>query len=199
MRFLESYQRLPGIVLGFHGCNRDVGEAVLADGQRHLKRSENAYDWLGGGIYFWENDPQRALEFAEHVRDNPKISKGKIDEPFVVGAVIDLGLCCNLLDRKALVEIAASYSVIEAASISTGGPLPVNGAGRHLRNLDCLVIENMHKLRDTQKLAPYDSVRGAIWEGKELFPGAAINEQNHVQIAVRAPSCIKGYFRPLKM
>lgn len=185
------------MVLGFHGCDRAVGEAVLADGGLHLWKSENDYDWLGGGIYFWENDPQRALEFAQYVNQNPRVSKGKIEEPFVVGAVIDLGLCCNLLDRKALQEIAASYDVLEVVAQATGDALPTNSKDRLLRKLDCLVIENMHKMRRDQNAEEYDTVRGAMWEGGPLFTGAAIEEQNHVQIAVRSTSCIKGYFRPL--
>jgi hypothetical protein len=197
VKFLDIYQRLPGLVLGFHGCDSTIGEALLADPGKHLSKSANAYDWLGGGIYFWENDPQRALEFAQAVRDNPKISKGKIENPFVIGAVIELGLCCNLLDRRALKEIYASYSVVCAAHQAAGAALPVNGAGRRMRFLDCHVIDAMHNIRANQKVASYDTVRGAIWEGGELFPGAAIQTQNHVQIAVRNTSCIKGYFRPL--
>ena len=187
------------MVLGFHGCDRAVGEAVLADGGKHLKKSENDYDWLGAGIYFWENDPQRALEFAQHVSQNPRTSKGKIEHPFVVGAVIDLGMCCNLLDRMALQEIAASYDVLEAAAQATELVLPVNSKDRLRRKRDCLVIENMHKMRLNQSAASYDTVRGAIWEGGPLFAGAAIEEQNHVQIAVRNTSCIKGYFRPMQV
>lgn len=199
MSFLDIYQRVPGLVLGFHGCDRAVGEAVLTHGGAHLKSSANDYDWLGGGIYFWENDPQRALEFAIHVHDNPMVSKGVIKDPFVVGAVIDLGLCCNLLDRTALAEIATSYAVLASTMASAGKELPSNGKGRRLRMLDCLVIENMHKLRTKEGVADYDTVRGAIWEGDPLYPGAAIEELNHVQIAVRKPElCIKGYFHPRK-
>ena len=45
------YSVLPSFVLGFHGCDRSVGEDVLADKSRLLP-SENSYDWLGSGIYF---------------------------------------------------------------------------------------------------------------------------------------------------
>ena len=34
--------------------------AVLLRGEP-LQPSENDYDWLGRGIYFWEHGPQRAL------------------------------------------------------------------------------------------------------------------------------------------
>lgn len=197
MEFQDIYQRLPGLVLGFHGCDEKVGEAILADSTKHLKQSQNDYDWLGGGIYFWENDPQRAFEFAEDVRKNPKKLKGNIKKSFVVGAVIDLRMCCNLLDRCALDELKDSYDFLESLSKAAGKPLPVNNKERLARRLDCLVIETMHQVRDTSGLESYDTVRGAIWEGGELYPGAHIEKLNHVQIAVRNPACIKGYFRPM--
>jgi hypothetical protein len=196
VEFLDIYQRVPGLVLGFHGCDRAVGEAVLADSRRHLNKSQNAYDWLGGGIYFWENDPQRAMEFAQAAKGKPHLTRGRIEDPFVVGAVIDLGLCCNLLDRRALTELASSFAVLEALSSVSGNKLPGNGGKRTLRHLDCLVIENMHKMRAEEGIAKYDTVRGAIWEGDPVFPDSAIQAHNHIQIAVRSGECIKGYFRP---
>jgi len=196
LKFLDIYQRLPGLVLGFHGCDQDVGEDVLTNPSKHLNKSQNKYDWLGGGIYFWENDPQRAYEFAEQAIKTPKISRGKIAKPFVIGAVIDLGLCCNLLDRVALQEIAASHDILQKMHEALSIPMPENGATRLTRNLDCLVIENAHKLREVTKEPSYDTVRGAIWEGGSLYPGANIESKSHVQIAVRNTNCIKGYFRP---
>ena len=41
----------------------------------------------------------------------------------------------------------------------------------------------------------YDTVRGAFWEGEELYPNAGFKEKNHVQIVVRNQESIKGYFR----
>lgn len=43
------YNKLPNLVLGFHGCNREVFEKVIIKGE-HLKASSNTYDWLGSGI-----------------------------------------------------------------------------------------------------------------------------------------------------
>jgi len=57
------YKRHPAFVLGFHGCDRQIGEDVLA-GTRVLTTSQNDYDWLGPGTYFWEGNPERALQFA---------------------------------------------------------------------------------------------------------------------------------------
>ena len=55
---IVMYEVLPSFVLGFHGCDRSVGENVLS-GKTRLRKSSNDYDWLGNGIYFWENNPQR--------------------------------------------------------------------------------------------------------------------------------------------
>ncbi len=44
------YDKLPDLVLGFHGCNKLTYENVIYRRER-LRKSENAYDWLGNGIY----------------------------------------------------------------------------------------------------------------------------------------------------
>jgi hypothetical protein len=43
----------------------------------------------------------------------------------------------------------------------------------------------------------YETVRGAFWEGERLYPNAGFRERNHVQLCVRDPAAIKGYFRVL--
>ncbi len=95
------FARLPSFVLGFHGCDQAIGEAILA-GQVELRPSTNPYDWLGGGSYFWENDPERALDFAKLLAKGKRRSASSIKDPFVIGAVLDLGDCLNLLDHGAL-------------------------------------------------------------------------------------------------
>lgn len=45
-----------GIVFGFHGCEREVAQKAILN-REPITPSNNAYDWLGNGIYFWENDP----------------------------------------------------------------------------------------------------------------------------------------------
>ena len=62
-----------------------------------LKPSNNSYDWLGHGVYFWENNEQRAFQFAQEAS---KRTSSSIKEPFVIGAVIDLGYCLDLTDMS---------------------------------------------------------------------------------------------------
>jgi hypothetical protein len=120
------YRKLPGIVLGFHGCDKKVGEAILSGKQKHLTQSSNLYDWLGTGIYFWENDPRRAMEFAQDAMNRPILSQGRIKTPFVIGAAIDLGLCMNLLDRTVL---AGRLSVDKWGDAAQNAGTPIKRAG----------------------------------------------------------------------
>lgn len=199
---ISGYQRLPSWVLGFHGCDESVGLGVLSSRNKHLKASTNDYDWLGGGIYFWENDPERAMQFAR-LGTGGRVTKGKIKKPFVVGAIIDLGLCCNLFDQPALQEMRRAHTAMAKLFTEFDLPMPSNGERQLMRKLDREVIEYMHELRERvdgdKKLEKYQTVRAGFAEGDPLYPGTTICEQNHIQIAVRDPSCIKGYFLPREL
>lgn len=198
------YQRLPGLVLGFHGCDAKVGEDLLVGRITQLNDSKNEYDWLGIGVYFWENDPQRALEFAQTGHAKTPNAKGYIAVPFVLGAVIDLGLCLNLTDRRALDELARAHLLLSKIYDNSGEPMPVNkGNNLGARYLDRASVEMVHGLRllldaeHDDSLPPYDTVRCPFPEGEFLYAGSAFRAQNHIQIAVRNKGCIKGYFRPI--
>ena len=43
------YSRRSNLVIGFHGCDKTVVDAVVA-GKTDLLSSTNDYDWLGNGI-----------------------------------------------------------------------------------------------------------------------------------------------------
>ena len=98
----------PGIVFGYHGCDESIASQVLNGGE--LKPSGNAHDWLGHGIYFWEASPSRALQWAQQNVATPSDPTRK---PAVIGAIIDLGKCLNLIDpnNTGLGRLQASGSI----------------------------------------------------------------------------------------
>lgn len=190
------------VVLAYHGCDRTLAEKVIS-GKTDLKVSKNDYDWLGEGAYFWENSPRRALRWAEYLRDNPKLTKSKIKNPAVVGAVIELGNCLDLTDQASLDLIKRVASLYKEFNEQTRLNMPENkqaNSGDHnllLRYLDCAVINFCHTLReDEEDLVPFDTVRGVFPEGGPLFKGSEISEKTHIQIAVRNTENILGYFWP---
>jgi hypothetical protein len=199
------YKSLPYFVLAFHGCDRAVADKILGSSSEHLKHSENDYDWLGNGIYFWENNPERALQYARHLKKHPTRGKAKILNEAVIGAVIDLGNCLNLLEAQSLQTLKTSYDLLRQSHKLSGFPLPENTKplGEEedvlIRRLDCAVVEMAHVYRESIDMNPFDTVRGVFWEGKELYPNAGFREKNHIQICVRNLNCIKGYFCPRKM
>ena len=135
-------------------------------------------------------------------------------EPAVIGAVLHLGHCCDLLEQKYIKLLASYATTLKTRCEATGEKYPRNEdltADTHknklLRYLDCAVIELMHdatldrvksdiakKGYSSRKI--FDSTRGAFIEGGPAFEGAGIREKTHIQICIRNPNCIKGFFLP---
>lgn len=191
------YANRPNLTIGFHGCDQSVVDKVIA-GKENLLASINDYDWLGSGIYFWENNEERALEWAVELSKRPGSS---VKQPAVIGAIIDLGYCFDLTDTAYLKELKKSYDFALEFSRISGIPMPVNktlgnSTDLLLRKLDCYVIQTTHRINREANKRAYDSVRGVFWEGKPLYPNAGFAEKNHIQICICNPNCIKGYFLP---
>jgi hypothetical protein len=189
-------------VLGYHGCERDVGLKIVR-GEQSLQPGKSTFDWIGQGIYFWEGDPIRAYEWA-----NKKKVRNHIKDPFVIGAVIDLGNCLDLLVRENVDIVRYAFESFKEVQKTAGLPLPKNKSAPKddspdlvMRFLDCAVIDHLHSIIEgpnrPEGLEPYDSVRAVFEEGEPIFEGSKLIDKNHAQIAVRNLKCIKGYFLPL--
>ena len=94
----QLYSHRSQLVLGFHGCDAALAEQVVL-GKTMLKESDHDYDWLGHGIYFWENNVDRAEQWA---KENSKLKNSSIKTPGVLGAYLDLGNCLDLTDSASL-------------------------------------------------------------------------------------------------
>ena len=186
------YNQLPSFVIGFHGCDIDTKKRILETNT--MTASVNSYDWIGHGVYFWEQNKQRAEEFAIEALKRPKITKGTIKEPAVIGAVIDLGNRLNLLDSEKIGRVEDAYRVYIAVCKAAGREPEQNIGAK--RNLDCSVIEMVHRITNLSKLKPYDTVRAMYIEGDPLYENAGFYNKSHIQICVRNMNCIKAFFDP---
>lgn len=190
------YRWQPAFVLGFHGSDRAVVDAVVASPQKGLSQSESKKEWLGHGVYFWENDPARALDWAANGK-----TKAKITEPSVVGAIIDLGYCLDLTTISGLEEVKQAFETLKQTYQEANLPMPSNTIGRDRlrRELDCAVIQALHQYRKDRCLRHYDSVRAPFPEDQDLYEQSGFRAKNHIQLCVRNPAqCIKGYFKPIE-
>jgi hypothetical protein len=183
-------------VLGFHGTDQSIAREVVLQ-QIELIPSSNAWDWIGHGVYFWEHSPSRAFEFA---LETSRRKGSNIITPAVLGAVIDLGNCLDLLDYQNLQLLKSTYyreSEKEGLrNLKNSVVMNSNSTDLLLRRLDCAVVEALHRSNTALNLPPYDSVKAVFWEGQPLYPNAGFREKNHIQICIRNPGCIKGYFIP---
>jgi hypothetical protein len=178
-------------VIAYHGCDASIAERLLRG--EPFRKSANNYDWLGGGVYFWEYGADRAVRFAEEQR-----RRGKIAEPAVVGALVQLGNCFDLMDTNFTAELADGYNRFRDLRAQVGASLPVNEGttpDQKLRRLDCSVL-SFYLDALAERGSVFDTVRCGFPEGSLAFPGSGIFLQSHIQIAVRNQACILGAFRP---
>lgn len=183
---MEKFAR---IVVGYHGCRAKFARGLLLGliPLNEWQPSQNEYDWLGTGIYFWEHSPSRALRWA-------KERYGK--SAAVIGAVIQLGACFDLMDEEQTRLLAHSFSNFKATCLARHVVIPKNqGVDHKLRSLDCAVIKNCLAGLGNMGIS-FDTVRGAFLEGAPIFEGTTISAETHIQIAVRNHTCILGIFRP---
>ncbi len=191
------YSSKPSIVYGFHGIDKSSAFRILTqvDSFRH---SNNKYDWLGNGVYFWENNLERAKQYA--IQDS-KRAASSVKVPFVLGAVLELGNCLDLLDQKYNDFLKVAYQQLKQDLDAEEIPLPKNKNFNSndfdfkARELDCAVIRYACALAEDSG-EPFDSIRAAFIEGDALYEGARFYSENHIQLAIINLDCIKGIFLP---
>jgi len=199
----------PNLLIGFHGYDIKIQQQILNHPNEIIK-SEKLFDWLGNGMYFWENNYNRAMEWAQN-----KKKRGDIVTPAVIGAVRSLRYCLNLLDSQFIKILSTYYTLINEEYKTIGTLLPENKnlifdehKDKILRELDCSVIEFMHETirkkiieqkqqtKGFTSFKMFDSRRDVFQEGGSAFLGAGIKQKNHIQICVRNSNCILIFFLP---
>lgn len=200
------YSSRSNILIGFHGCDESARNELLTK-PKNVKISEKPFDWLGHGFYVWENNYDRALEWAKD-----KQKRGKIKKASVIGVVFTLDYCLDLIDSEFIKMLSIYYKLMEKDFNSIEKELPKNKDVKEdehkdllIRELDCAVIQYLHqKIKEeinnnkNTSIKEFDSARGVFTEGGPAFPGAGVQKKSHIQICIRNMDCIKGFFLPRK-
>jgi hypothetical protein len=163
-------------ICGFHGTSAAAAEVILQEG---FTLSRNDYDWLGDGIYFFQDAPERARQWAEKLHP---------ESPAVVRALIRLEDCMDLLDVSWARFLNEAYDLFLKHLKAAVQPLPVQTRGAH--RLDRDVINYAVGIL-AEKGFHIRTVRAAFVEGAPIFPNSALFDHSHVQIAVRDPNLIE--------
>ncbi len=166
----------PARVYGYHGTSAAAAALTLQHG---FQISRNEYDWLGDGVYFFQDAPARAWEWAiDHHRTNAA----------VIRSLIRLEDFIDLLDIQWASVLAQAYDSFLAQMKRANLPLPRQTRGAH--RLDRAVINYAVGYLSDQGVV-IRGVRGAFAEGAPVFPGSALLDRAHIQIAVRDTSIIE--------
>jgi hypothetical protein len=201
------------VVLAYHGCDLSVAEKLVS-GSLDFRSSENPYDWLGDGVYFFEGDAHQAHEFATLAAidfldsGNTVVTKGKISCPAVIGVVLSLAQCLDLTRREHIQLLSSHYKDMSLIWKAEGKVPPENKKttleadwthhgfaavrclDRELINTMCISLQSARPPADIQV------VRAAFDSGAPAFDGSHLSSGTHIQLAVRNMRAICGVFWP---
>lgn len=161
-------------VYGYHGTSMDRATAIIESG---FNPSNNEYDWLGKGIYFWQDAPKRAWQWAQSTHpDNPAVVKCRLR--------LDRS-CLDLLDIGYFPLLKTMYNGFITSYTQQNLAIPQQNPERSkAHRLDCSFFNYVVKTFNSSSDARIASIRSAFVEGDRIFPNSAIYDLTHIQIAI---------------
>jgi hypothetical protein len=169
-------------LVAFHGTKKAVASKLVLG--QPFGPSSNDDDWLGHGIYFWEFAPQQAWWWAER-------RYGK-SEAAVVGALVRLGRCIDLLDPRNTELLRQAHDDLAATMKTARAKMPQN-ANTH-KYLDCAVFNWLYGRLEAagQRVESCRAVFVPLRSGgmPRLWTRSGVFEGAHIQLCVREPENI---------
>ncbi len=176
-----DYRDYHRTVIAFHGTTSQVADRLVNGGA--FTPGSKSYEWLGKGIYFWEYAPKQAWWWTKDHRKKTK--------PAVVGAMIRLGNCLDLLDPENVKWLKDTHrDMMEKWRQAKNVSIPTNV--RDKRSLDCAVL-NWVNVQSDSAPTPIETCRGVFVprdKEKRVWRGSWIYEEAHIQVCVRNPRTI---------
>lgn len=190
----------------YHGCDVTTRDDLVSGRLRHLNHSNNQYDWLGPGAYFFEGDVERALLFAQASHHNPdkRYTAKPIATPAVVGAILQVQNWLDMTTQAGIKEFSLAYQAMVTGLNVAGTAIPANRPANEAdtdviyRALDNAVFTWLHAARASQEppLPSFQAVRAAFHQGEKVAPTSGFHASTHIQIALRDNNCVLGWFLP---
>jgi hypothetical protein len=167
-------------VIGFHGTDMASAERLVAG--EDFEPSDEDDEWFGKGIYFWEHAFKQAWWWARRHKRHK--------HPSVIGAVIRLGNCFDLIDPGNVDVLRDFYEAMVGEMDAAGIEKPLNVHTQ--RRLDCALFNYVYGWCE-QAQQPLDTARAVYIPTspvKRVIPGSWISEETHIQVGVRNPRSI---------
>lgn len=135
---------------------------------------------MGDGVYFWQDAPARAWEWAEAHHG---------DDAAVIHSLIRLDGCLDLLDISWEQSLRDTFTRLQALSVGTHQSLPRQTPESLAHPLDRTVL-NFAVVQFANAGASIRTIRAAFQEGAPIYPESHLFSRSHVQVAVRDPALI---------
>jgi hypothetical protein len=172
----------PVRIYGYHGTSREAANRIIQQG---FRESTNDYDWLGTGVYFFQDAPMRAPAWATELYP---------DDPAVIRSLIRLENCIDLLDLNWFPLIRNVYNAFVDNLRTSNLPLPRQNPSRSkAHRLDCAYFNYITEVLSSQD-QKVDAIRAVFLEGDRIFPDSAIFDLAHIQIAIRNNDLIEANY-----
>jgi hypothetical protein len=198
MARFDDYHRT---VVGYHGTGLTTALRIV-NRLESFRRSEKDYDWLGGGVYFWEYGPKQALTFAkirqqQYKRKRKKTAEDdrRATEPLaVIACMIRLGFCLDLTEPENAEYLADIFKSYKESMELAGATLPTNS--HKYRKLDRAIFEYAYRvIEESEPNSTVDTARGIYVPtaaAPRIWPGSWISRDTHIQLCVRNPASLLG-------
>lgn len=167
-------------VYGFHGTLVQNAEQIV---RTNFEIRPKPWDWLGAGVYFWQDAPLRAIEWGrEWYRKKHQIEEPKVA---VIRATLHLKDCLDLLDTRWNEFLRRTRDRLAQAYQDTR----LENQPRGRNELDYAFFNYVVALMRDRRVS-IKCIRAAFGEGEALYPGSPVRLKSHVQIAVRSTTLI---------
>ncbi|MDD5036917.1 MAG: hypothetical protein PHE55_19500 [Methylococcaceae bacterium] len=154
------------LVKAYHAGELEEIDCLISQGFG-IRYSSSQGNWLGEGVYFWENDPVRAEEWQIQ-RNKGAILECEIDTSFLLNLLVKNEHTAEFYDRAG--QIANNLSL------------------RNQKNAQKFDLDNQvfKKIQETfsQPDRGLCGVRMAFYLGQSITPDGNIYENQHIQICL---------------
>jgi hypothetical protein len=163
-------------VYGYHGTSHKNAESILRNG---FRSSNSGGDWLGPGVYFWQDAPERAQSWAKkHHPENPVVIRSSI--------IFEESKNMDLLDTFWFPILVKQHKAFLSSFLELDIPIQDKDITKsNLHKLDHEFLNYISCAINEEKPGRVAVIRAAFTEGEPIFDSSAIYDLSHVQIAVK--------------
>jgi hypothetical protein len=187
----------------YHGTTVELAKRIFD--QRKFKVSRNTYDWLGPGVYFYQDSPLKALAWAQRYAVE-ECAKGTAAA--VIAVDIDLSSSFDIFrpeNHEILVEVhrQTKANPTELQNVKQHRPVlrREDGERFHLFNsqplghdrlmgnnfVDAKTVSRAIQIVTDKRQVAYNCARYFFWEGKELYSGSYFFDHSNLQLCILGP------------